>query len=790
MNIDLIIVGAFLLITLATGLYAGRGIKDIREYAIANKAYGTATIILTVSATYIGGSVLIGGVKNVFSDGIIVTAAALFSIIGLLFVSFFVAPRLACYKGMLTVGDLAESFFGPSARLIVGLIGLFNTTLLFSMQTLALGYVVGSLLGISDSTSIVWISGLILTSYAVLGGIRAVAVTDVLQLLVLITTISILAMELSHKAGGFINLLSEIPKEHFRIRSHPKFDYYLALATVGYLLPTTFLTPPFIQRMFMAKSADQARKTYLVLSAFLPSVRLLVMVIGLSALVVYPNKPASEISSWIIRVLPVGLKGFTVAGVMAILMSTADSALHSGSILLAHDIVKPIANRLEIGINELRVARYATLILGVFGIVVALYCTDIGKLGFYAGSAVGLLYAIPLLAGIMGLRTYSYPFFAAMITTILFFSGVRYYLPDSYMYLAVPIGLAINALSFFIIHIVSYRKFEIIKRLEVSELSLSSADSNSSKRISIPKSIFAYSGSKVARFGAAYLTFGAFFCINYALPYFMWTGGEADHYEKIIYLRFGGALFCGLLIVKEKWPKQLLPYLPTFWHFTLLYCLPFTSTVMFLLTQGSVEWLINVAIIIMFLIVLVDWMSFIILTVLGVTFGFLFYRLAVGPIDMQLDFSTGYLLVYTVTFSVLISLLFARRKEQYFEARLRAIGEAFATVKQFGEYHHPATKRLAHIINQQVYEFVDQYTRIKTAAPEEQAQTTPIDGRYFLQYFFPSAIEIIKQGKRMSQHLVDVLTAEFVAPNLSLLSMQVGVTVILKDYFFFARRRC
>jgi hypothetical protein len=63
---------------------------------------------------------------------------------------------------------------------------------------------------------------------------------------------------------------------------------------------------------------------------------------------------------------------------------------------------------------------------------------------------------------------------------------------------------------------------------------------------------------------------------------------------------------------------------------------------MSLLTQGSAAWLVNVAITIMFLIVLVDWVSFIVLSVLGVALGFLFYRLVIGPIDLRLDFSTRF----------------------------------------------------------------------------------------------------------------------------------------------------
>ena len=51
LSIDYLIVYSFLLITLVVGLWASRGIKDIREYAIANKMYGKGVLTMTILAT-------------------------------------------------------------------------------------------------------------------------------------------------------------------------------------------------------------------------------------------------------------------------------------------------------------------------------------------------------------------------------------------------------------------------------------------------------------------------------------------------------------------------------------------------------------------------------------------------------------------------------------------------------------------------------------------------------------------------------------------------------------------
>ncbi|MCU0318423.1 MAG: hypothetical protein MUC61_03785, partial [Amoebophilaceae bacterium] len=218
------------------------------------------------------------------------------------------------------------------------------------------------------------------------------------------------------------------------------------------------------------------------------------------------------------------------------------------------------------------------------------------------------------------------------------------------------------------------------------------------------------------------------------------------------------------------------------WHLTLLYCLPFTSTVMFLLTQGSIEWLINVALTIMFLIVLVDWLSFVVLTALGVLLGLMFYTLAIGPIQLQLDFSTRYLLVYTCIFSTLIALIFSRRREQHLEAKLREISDHHHANRPAAADVYPAVCRIVTMIEQQVMEFSSSYRQQFEApiqlTPRGDKLTTPD----CLLYLFPTALEIIKQGADMDHHLVQELKQAHIDPQANLLSLQTCVTSILENY--------
>jgi Na+/proline symporter len=91
-TIDYLIVYAFLAITLFIGIRAGKGIKNIREYAIANKIYGTGILVLTFFATNIGGASTLDTASDVFSDGIIMTVALLEVAIQILIIAIFITP--------------------------------------------------------------------------------------------------------------------------------------------------------------------------------------------------------------------------------------------------------------------------------------------------------------------------------------------------------------------------------------------------------------------------------------------------------------------------------------------------------------------------------------------------------------------------------------------------------------------------------------------------------------------------------------------------------------------------
>jgi Na+/proline symporter len=683
-SIDFLIVYAFLTITLIIGIRAGRGIKDIEGYALGNKNYGTLTLILTFLATNIGGSSLIDGSAGVFSSGIIRIVPELAVMLQALVFAFFITPKVLKFNNCLTIGDVMETSYGKLSKIIAGVLGLFYSIAMVAMQLVGLAIVMEVLLGVKSFLTII-IGGAFLSFYASYGGIKSVTATDVFQFLVLIIVIPLLANTVLKYAGGIKEVFLHLPSSKLEIFGHANFSYYLTLFLIWGIFPTGITSPPIFQRLLMANNSKQLRNQYLIISVFHPVLQLVIMLIGLAGFILYPTIKANDLVPHIIQeLLPIGGKGLAIAGIIALVMSTADSYLHAAGLVFTNDILKPICNMRGWKVNELKWAKQSTIVIGIVTSIIALQSTSMLGLSLLAFKFTGPLLMFPLIATIRGFRIDKKTFYSATAITLIAFLLTDWLLSASYKHLALPISITINGIVLFSMYYVKHKKLNTVDDYTTRTYWKPKKKTllpSIKQMIPTPQRIINYSKQQVIKYGAPYMLFGAFFVINYVFPFFMWTHDSPQVYDTIFLLRLIGGVMCALLIVQEKWPKSLLPYMPTFWHITVLYCLPFTSAMMFLLTQGSTEWLINIAIIIIMLFILVDWITALVLSVLGVSLATISYKLFIGPVHFSLDFSSKYLLLYQSIFGLLIGLIFARRKEQRFD-KLTTDKETLALVNE------------------------------------------------------------------------------------------------------------
>jgi hypothetical protein len=138
--------------------------------------------------------------------------------------------------------------------------------------------------------------------------------------------------------------------------------------------------------------------------------------------------------------------------------------------------------------------------------------------------------------------------------------------------------------------------------------------------------------------------------------------------------------------------------------------------------------------------------------------------------------------VYTCIFSTLIALLFAGRREQHLEAKLREISDHHHANKLMVADVYPAVCRIVTMIEQQVQEFSNNYRQQSEASIQLSSQGELLTTPDFLLYLFPTALEIIKQGADMDPHLVQEIKQTHIGPQANLLSLKACVTSILENY--------
>jgi Na+/proline symporter/signal transduction histidine kinase len=672
-TIDHFIILAYMVITLAIGLYVGRNVKSIRDYAVASKAYDTPILIITLIATIMGGTSTIGITENVYRDGVIMVLATTGFILAYLFISTFIAPKMEKFLGAISVGDLMYRFYGKPGQIITGLVGFLFCISIVAAQIKAIGFTFDSTFDTGADLGIM-IGGGVLVTYSAFGGMRAVTITDVLQFAILIVMVPLIANIAVHHVGGVGHIFSNLPKEKFEVFKHEKFWDYLNTWFVWGLFPAFLVSPPIVQRMLMTRNKKQIASMFNVGAIFTVPFEIMVMLVGFVALIMYPSlsQPALALPNVINDLLPPIIKGLAISGILAVIMSTADSFLHSAGISLVHDFLEPIFGK-RFKLNELFLTKSLTLMLGIGAILMATRFQRIMDLELYAVGLWGPLITIPLICGILGTRVprsaFLYSVSAAFSVFVLWYlldkskmlAGMKN-LPD----LSAFLGIIASGLVFFISYLINAKNANYSLKRELFNYILKKCKdvADTLKHlIPTPQNIYRYSNNKFEKYGADYIMFGVFCCMNFIVPYFMWTYNEPKNYELMLGMRLTAGFLCVGLLLHSYWPKNLRSLFPVYWFFTAGYCLPFMTSVMILLTGAETEWLINMVLSIFLLALLVDALTFVILLTVFSGFGYLFYLLILDHPEIEFNNESIYLILYIIIFASLICLLFARKRE-------------------------------------------------------------------------------------------------------------------------------
>ncbi|MDR1910607.1 MAG: sodium:solute symporter family protein, partial [Holosporales bacterium] len=346
-----------------------------------------------------------------------------------------------------TPGSLAGLFWGYSGEFTVGVVGLLYSLGGTGAQISAMGLIFHELLGVPFVLGACLSFG-VLVVYSAFGGIRAVVTTDVIQYAIITISIPLVAYLSIKYAGGLETMLRAVPADHLTLAPMCEQPLRYIPILVSFLL--FLLDPVWIQRLLMGKNTKQLKKSFCLSTLVTSAVFVCAAIVGLSALTLAPHISSSSAMPHMIQTLvPVGLRGLIIAGLLAAIMSTADSNLSLSGIIAVGDLVRSYRG----GITErqmIRYCRYATLIFGILALLIALRFKSIIDIllhfnGFWCGTVL-----VPLSVRLLGHKSSKYAFIRAAVTGGLVVIGWIFFDLEKRwgIYVFFP-GMLVNTVVFF-----------------------------------------------------------------------------------------------------------------------------------------------------------------------------------------------------------------------------------------------------------------------------------------------------------------------------------------------------
>ena len=451
MLIDYTVICVYLLGILGLGIWAGKGIRDLAEYSVVRRQYSSLVIFATLSASFIGGGFSFGNSSKVFLFGVgSIVALWGFSLKSLL-VGTFIAPRMHEFSGCISVGDIMRTRYGRTGQVLSGILGVMVCAGITGAQVGAMGIVFHQFMGMDKSLGILIGCGIVI-AYTTLGGMRAIVLTDVIQFIVLSIALPLALFLGIRQLGGIDALVQAVPPAHLTILGGQKSALALGSLFLSFLIGET-LVPPYVQRLLIGKNSRETAEGTILSGLFSIPFFAVTGCIGLVALAMNPGLESNLSMPYVIKeVLPVGLRGIAVAGIISIVMSSADSFLNAASVTLINDVVAPLRKEKMSKRNGLLVARLTTLAVGIASVAFAMKIDNILDILLFAYNFWAPVMLVPLAAVLLGVKATQRTFAIGSISGVAALLIWRVILHDPWGIEGLVIGVAANLVAFSAIH--------------------------------------------------------------------------------------------------------------------------------------------------------------------------------------------------------------------------------------------------------------------------------------------------------------------------------------------------
>ena len=379
----LTLVFVYLLITIGIGLYAARRVKTTADFAIAGRRLPLVMIVTTTFATWFGSETVLGIPAKFLNSGLNGVVEDPFGAgTCLILVGLFFAGKL--YKmTLLTISDYYRERFGRTVEIVCSLIIMLSYLGWVSAQVTALGLVFNLLSAGAISIPVGMAIGVVsILAYTLFGGMWSVAVTDFIQMIILVLGLAILAVFAGNMAGGADKVVTlAMSKDLFKFWPEPKFkDIVFFFAAAITMMLGSIPQQDVFQRVMSANKESAARNgpviggVCYILFAFVP------MFLVASALIIMPEQtaallkddPQKVLPTLVLEKMPFVMQVLFFGALLSAIKSTASATLLAPSVTFTENIWRQFRPRTS-DRQELLTMRITVLVFSMFVLAYAIY---------------------------------------------------------------------------------------------------------------------------------------------------------------------------------------------------------------------------------------------------------------------------------------------------------------------------------------------------------------------------------------------------------------------------------
>lgn len=364
-TLDWFVVIAYVALLVANGLRHSQRNRSPEDYFLASRAARWPTIGLALIASNMSSTALVGLAGAAYGLGISAYNYEWMAAVILVFFCVFLLPQVLQSR-VFTMPEFLERRYDGRVRAWFTGLTLFLNVFVDGAGALYSGALVCRVL---IPGAPLWLLAMILAGaagiYTIVGGLRAVLRTEVIQAGVLMVGAVLVSVTAFGRAGGWHAVMSQVdPAKLSLIRpvgdvAVPWPGLLLGLPLLGFYYWCT--NQVIVQRILSARDLDQGRYGALLAGLLKLPVLFLMVFPGTCALLLFPSVPRADLvyPTLIVQLLPAGVIGLLVAGFVAATMTAVASMLNSASTLITMDLAKRLGPKLS---NEqtVRIGRIST----------------------------------------------------------------------------------------------------------------------------------------------------------------------------------------------------------------------------------------------------------------------------------------------------------------------------------------------------------------------------------------------------------------------------------------------